>query len=1122
MASPFLYIYCQIMSDPQLCDLARISCMWCGSFDVWVFSPGGLIGLLTGVSGLAPSPYHGQCHIAASSCNPQMIILQTHTTVCSLHSCCSSLARVPLCTLNKINISPDVSTAGEVGGPLNSRSNEIDISHLDPLMLEILTNDTSESPNDSSASSKLAELHSKCMYREPSEFNSKFTDKNIGFSAIQINIRSLQKNYENLACLLKSLGHSFSIVSLSETWLKHETNNLYQIQGYDQISLHRKGKIGGGVALYVQNSLTYRLRKDLDIMHDALEATFIELDIGQTKPTVFGSCYHPPSSSFRQFQQSLESILHKVTVIEGKDVILGGDFNTDLSKINENNVKDLLDTLLTYGLFPTVSKPTRVTESCSSLLDNFFSSNLTTQSIETGVITSDISDHYCPYYFSKSSPSTKHKLLPKSRKFSPESIAKFNAALTDSFASFYSIQDANVACNELVETIQKAADEHFPFQDLPKRRTPKFPYITQGLLSSINRKNKLFRKYKVTCNPQHKLEYNSYRNKLSKLIASSKRMFYQKQIDAARGDSKKIWDIYKELLCKTKSHDLPTEYTIDGAKVSDSAIVSNKFNEYYTSMAANLECSLPHPTCDPISFLPNWCQSSITLEQVTSSEVELRIDKLKNKGPGHDRISAKIVKLGKIPLIQPLTHLSNLCLNTGTFPDILKKSVVKPVYKAGDKHQLVNYRPISLLPVISKILEKIIHERLYKFFCDNEILSVNQFGFRPKHSTEQAVITYINNITKNLENGLSSITVFLDLSRAFDTVNFEILLRKLHSYGIQGVANDLIKSYLSNRSQSVLANGFSSTYLPITSGVPQGSILGPLLFLIYVNDLDRVSQNLSFILYADDTTVTVSGSNPLMLTELLNEELSKLNTWFIANRLSLNVSKTKYQFYSNVDKLPSSDLIKISESKIERVSTFKFLGVIIDEKLKFDAHYNKVSNNVSKSIFLLNKVKSILTTSQLLHLYNAFLLPHLLYCCTVWGLNYDTRCNKLLLMQKKAIRIILNLPFLGHTSSHFKEHSILKFNELVKYKSLVIMFKFLTGKVSDHVQKLFTLNPRNTYLRHSSPFFVPFSNRNYRLFTLPFSGPKLWNSIFSFDDTENLPTLGTFKKLIKLKLINDY
>ena len=1027
-----------------------------------------------------------------------------------------------MCALNIITTSPDVSDTGEVGRPLNSHGTTIDMSHLDPFVLEILSSDTSESVNDSLASDRLAELHSKCMYREPSEFNHDFAGKNFGFSAIQINIRSLKKNFENLECLLKSLGHSFSIISLAETWLKSETNNLYHLEGYDQISLHRKGKVGGGVAVFIQKSLNYRVRKDLDIMHDSLEATFIELDFGQTKPMVFGSCYHPPSSNFSQFQQSLESILYKVAVTEGKDVILGGDFNLDLSNCHEKNVQDLLDTLLTYGLFPTVSKPTRVTESCSSLLDNFFSSNLTNQCIETGVITSDISDHYCPYYFCNSSPATKCKPLPKSRKFSPERIAKFNDALSESFASFYSIQDANIACNELVEIIQRAADTHFPFKDLPKRRTPKFPYITQGLLSSIHTKNKLYKKFKATGKPEHKLAYKSYRNKLSKLIASSKRTFYQKQIDAAKGDSRKIWDIYKELLCKTKSNDLPTEYTIDGVKVTDPDTVSNKFNQYYTSMASNLECSLPQPTCDPISFLPNACQSSIHLDHVTTTEVLARIDKLKNKGPGHDRISAKIIKLGKNHLTQPLTHLANLCISSGTFPDILKKSVVKPIYKSGDKHQVVNYRPISILPVISKILEKIIHERLYKFFCDNEIISNNQFGFRPKHSTEQAVTTYVDNITKNLENGLSTLTVFLDLSRAFDTVNFEILLRKLHSYGIRGVANDLIKSYLSNRSQCVLVNGSSSTYLPITSGVPQGSILGPLLFLIYINDLDRVTDKLHCILYADDTTVTISGRNPLLLTELLNDELAKLNTWFIANRLSLNVSKTKYQFYSNVDKLPANDLIKISESKVERVSTFKFLGVVIDEALKFDAHYDKVSNNVSKSTFLLNKVKYILTTTQLLHLYNAFLLPHLLYCCTIWGLNYATRCNKLLLMQKKAVRIMFNLPFLGHTSPHFKEHSILKFNELVKYKTLVIMYKFLTCKLSVHVQSMFTLNSRNINLRHRSPFFVPFSNRNYRLFTIPFSGPKLWNTFFTVHDTENLPTLGTFKKLVKLRLINDY
>ena len=312
-----------------------------------------------------------------------------------------------------------------------------------------------------------------------------------------------------------------------------------------------------------------------------------------------------------------------------------------------------------------------------------------------------------------------------------------------------------------------------------------------------------------------------------------------------------------------------------------------------------------------------------------------------NKSPGFDDISFTVLKNCFGALHKPLLHFFNLSIIKGICPDDLKIARVTPVFKGGDDKELGNYRPISVLPCFSKILERIMYNRLYNHLVKNKILRSKQFGFQKGHSTEHAIIHLIDQIINNFENNEYTLGVFIDLSKAFDTVDHKILLKKLNLYGINGSNIHWFENYLTNRKQFLTFNDKNTPFANITCGVPQGSILGPLLFLIYVNDLCSAS-NILDPMFADDTNLFYSHQNISSLFMTVNNELDKIGEWFKANKLSLNVKETKYTFFhknSIKDNIPVKlPALKIANREIERTNAIKFLGILLDENISWKNH----------------------------------------------------------------------------------------------------------------------------------------------------------------------------------------
>ena len=420
---------------------------------------------------------------------------------------------------------------------------------------------------------------------------------------------------------------------------------------------------------------------------------------------------------------------------------------------------------------------------------------------------------------------------------------------------------------------------------------------------------------------------------------------------------------------------------------------------------------------------------------VTEKEVTEIVSGCKSKTSyGHDEITMKTVKHVIKQIVRPLTYIFNRSLITGIFPNDMKTAKVFPVFQSGDRLQFSNYRPISLLPQISKILEKIFSKRLMSFIENHHILTDGQYGFRSNHSTSLALTEFVEKVTSAIDKQESTIGVFIDLTKAFDTVDHKILLSKLQCYGIRGLALDWIKGYLANRGQYVCYNNSNSELKNIKCGVPQGSILGPVLFILYINDMCEVSKLLNIILFADDTSIFYSTRNIVDITRTVNNELEKLDIWFRVNKLSLNVNKTNVIMFTNKKQLRPTVNIILNGKNIEQVSHTKFFGVIIDENLTWREQIKTVETKVSKSIGILYKTKDVLDIQALRTLYQSLVEPYMSYCCEIWGNTYTSRLRKLSLLQKKAIRIIYSLDYHGHTSVFFHCSKILKLQDLITHK----------------------------------------------------------------------------------------
>jgi len=558
---------------------------------------------------------------------------------------------------------------------------------------------------------------------------------------------------------------------------------------------------------------------------------------------------------------------------------------------------EFINTLSSYFYSPHIIKPTRITYHSATLIDNIFLNSLSHHTI-SGNLIYDLTDHLPNFIIIN-----KFTTLPKNfskviRDYSNFDSQKFCNDIRMLNWECPNSKNASELFDSFYSKLSAVVDAHIPLKTLSKRTLKKTskPWITKGIRKSIEIKNKLYKRFLNNRSNYYHQKFKIYRNRINHLIKTSKNNYFIKYFNENQSNIKNIWCGIRQLISKkSKGSCVPSKLVVDGNDITNSRDIADAFNNFFTNIGNRLAQDIPTVDKSPRSFMRNFTSNSFYLQQVTAKEISEEIEKLNpSKSTGPYSIPTKILVLIKDLISSPLKQIFNLSFETGIVPEKFKVANVIPVHKKGSELCVTNYRPISLLSIFNKLLEKLMFSRLMSFLNVNNILFHKQFGFRQQHSTLQAVLSIADKIQSSIDSSSYSCGIFLDLSKAFDTVNHKILLDKLFFYGIRGSALEWFESYLCNRMQFVSIGNTNSDKKYIPMGVPQGSVLGPLLFLLYLNDLPNCSEILDFHLFADDTNLFFSSKSLSNIEITAKNELENVHKWLCCNQLSLNIDKSNY------------------------------------------------------------------------------------------------------------------------------------------------------------------------------------------------------------------------------------
>ena len=646
-------------------------------------------------------------------------------------------------------------------------------------------------------------------------------------------------------------------------------------------------------------------------------------------------------------------------------------------------------------------------------------------------------------------------------------------------------------------------------------KRPYSPWITKSLLASVRKKNKLYRQLLRSPNPTRELQYKSYRNKLTHLIRIAKRHYYDQRFASAKNDLKETWKLINEVINKRKCRPpFPSSFRSDGSILTDPVEIANGFCNYFANVGPNLAAKIPPVNSSFHSFLNDQFNESLILKPTTVEELNGICMSMKSgKAPGYDDISMYVIKNTFEVVSEPLKNIINLSFSKGIFPDKLKLAKVIPVFKGDEPDLFTNYRPISLLPNFSKFFEKVMHNRLVEFANSHDIFYQLQFGFRKNHSTALSLTYLVNKIATSIDQNEITAGVFLDLSKAFDTLDHQILFEKLEHYGVCGLALQWIKSYFSNRTQFVQINDTRSSEQIIRCGVPQGSILGPLLFILYINDLPKTTRLAECLLFADDTSIFYSNSDPDHVASVMNSELTKISLWMKSNKLSVNIKKTNYVIFKPKQKsVRMSSQISLDSIPLKQVTEVKFLGIYIDEGLTWKSHISYICKKICKSVGIMYRFRFLLSSNTKKSLYYTLIYPYLTYCTTVWSSTYVTNLNRIFLLQKRAVRAMTNSNHLAPSAPLFAQLNILDIFKVNSFYIAKFMFSYHQRLLPSPFLNLFPTGGQiHNYDTRTSAHFRPHTCRtNIKQFTILYRGPKIWNAL-PLTITSS-PSLSTFKR----------
>lgn len=864
------------------------------------------------------------------------------------------------------------------------------------------------------------------------------------FTVCHLNIRSLNNKFSDLKSYI--LQNSYSAIAISESWLNVDLpDSLYQIPNYTMVRQDRATR-GGGLVLYVLNNIK------IDIIEIPLEepspVEFLIVKLTFSKVTLgLGVIYRPPFTNYTSLS-ILSDIVVNFAKLKIENFIMLGDININL--VNDNAMTRFFNNLLLeYDCKQSIKTPTRVTDETEALIDIIISNsdlNITAQ-----VSSFSLSDHNLIECTLTHLHHANFSLKKQIRCFKNFDLQKFHndADLVD-WNRVYFIPELNDKVSYFNSCLLKLFDIHAPVKSIVcSNKRPSQPWFNDTLHVLKKRKKKAWLKYRKTRYTEHKSHYCFLRNLYNYSIKFEKRNYFTQTLNSHRSDSKLLWSDLKMWNIHNKDKTLSLPPNFDNA---------NEINNFFLE-------SVPDLTAQP-DYLDKFFNASFSDDNfeyvpVEPDTIKLIIIKQKPYTMGLDNISARMLQLALSWVVEPLTHIINYSFETGKVPDMWKNALVKPIPKKSNIiKNLSDLRPISLLSVPLKIAEAALHAQLTDYVESLKILPPSQSGYRKGYSTVTALCSMTDDFISAMDNHKLNSLTLLDMTKAFDSIDLNCLVAKLHYYGIRNNCLQWFHSYLFNRNQCTVVhtseNICVSDSRPINAGVPQGSILGPLLFSIFISDLQYVIESCNIYLFADDillkNSFTLDNEQNAIIE--INADLNRIKQWTYDNTLQLNAAKSQHIFIGsnqNISKLENFSL-KINDEEIPTVDHVKNLGVIFDQKLKFTKHVDLICRKAYLSLKQLFPFKEYLDVETKKMLINNLVLSHINYADIVYGpclsLQDKSRIQK---MQNHCIRFITDVPRYAHITPYIRELGLLKQDETRFVHYSCFLNKILTTGLPEYL-----------------------------------------------------------------------
>ena len=951
-----------------------------------------------------------------------------------------------------------------------------------------------------------------CKYYDSESFNTFCKHRRTELSVMHMNIRRIAKHRGELIAYLDTLDQKFDIIVLSEIgddgqfYLNEDFFPNYHV--YSDTPNHNRY---GGVAILIKKGIgeitikdDLRLQKSCECQKCETENKWIELKTPEATYIV-GGIYRHPNGNVQHFIKDLEDCIGMVP--QNVNCILAGDININLMNYNHSTCFEYFTLLSSFNFTPCITTPTRITDDKATLIDHIFirrTKHSLSYNISSGNLFCDITDHLPNFILvSRQNKYRINKDRPLTRIYSEKNIEKFKNGLHALHWDIILVSpDTDTCYDNFYSNVLSLYNNSFPLVKLSRKRARDKKWITPALKQSIKNKDKLYRKFIANRTPQNRTTYTNYKNILTTCLRQAEIIFYTQILEDKKKAVTNFWKYFGQTINpgKIKKSNHLQKIIVNNEEFTESKDIANHMNSFFCHIGENINKSLPKVQGHFKNYLQNKIQETFFLAPVSPNDVLkelLKLDSKKTAGP--DGLRPKLLKAVATEIAEPLTILYNKSIENGHFPNYLKLAKVIALFKKGNRFEPENYRPISLLNCFGKIFEKLLYKQFIQFIEKHNILYLYQFGFRHDFSTTLALIDTIDDIKFHLDKGEYVLGVFLDIRKAFDSINHAVMLEKLEHYGFRGHSLKFLQSYLTNRQQFTVVNGQNSVTLPTSCGVPQGSVLGPLLFLLYVNDIQYAVQDAKARLFADDTSLLIHDKNLQNLINNTELNMRKLQTWFVLNGLSLSLHKSNFIIFHKSRHKNAEEIqkINIGEDFISRVKHTKYIGLTIDENLNWEHHINELCKSLSQYFGIFYNIRHYISPHIARSIYFACVYSKIKYGIEIYGSASTNRISKLQTLQNKLMKLLTKKEYRYDTNQLHSELNILKIKDIYKTGILSFVHNCVHGEPIEAFRNYFTsrdhIHTHNT--RNSHHLITNRIKTEVGRSSTHYMGAILWNNL---------------------------